>query len=139
MRDSIKKVWFDNDRIWVNTSKGELLSQPFEIYPELFFAAPVEREDYYFYDNGSALRWDKIDLDVCIEDLNENLTHNYDNKVNHLLSQFPYIDMKAVAELTGMHWTKLARYKFGVWEPSDEEYESLKATLRTIGKELAAV
>lgn len=85
------------------------------------------------------MRWDKIDLDVCIEDLNENLTHNYDNKVNHLLSQFPYIDMKAVAELTGMHWTKLARYKFGVWEPSDEEYESLKATLRTIGKELAAV
>ena len=55
-----------------------------------------------------------------------------------MLSRFPYLDMKAFAEYLGMHWTKLARFRCGVWKPNAETMDKIRKGIVDIGKEMAA-
>lgn len=138
MEDSIKKLWFADNRIFILTSDGEQYSQPLEAFPALFNATPVQRENYYLWDDNKSIRWEDIDEDIHISNFFEPETVNYDNEVNHLLSRFPYLDMKAFAEYLGMHWTKLARFRYGVWTPSTKTIEKIKNGIIAIGKEMSA-
>ena len=138
MEDSIKKLWFAYNRIFILTSDGEQYSQPLEAFPALFNATPVQRKNYYLWDDNKSIRWEDIDEDIHISNFFEPETVNYDNEVNHLLSRFPYLDMKAFAEYLGMHWTKLARFRYGVWTPSTKTIEKIKNGIIAIGKEMSA-
>lgn len=138
MEDSIKKLWFADNRIFILTSDGEQYSQPLEAFPALFNATPAQRENYYLWDDNKSIRWEDIDEDIHISNFFEPETVNYNNEVNHLLSRFPYLDMKAFAEYLGMHWTKLARFRYGVWTPSTKTIEKIKNGIIAIGKEMSA-
>lgn len=138
MEDSIKKLWFAYNRIFILTSDGEQYSQPLEAFPALFNATPVQRKNYYLWDDNKSIQWEDIDEDIHISNFFEPETVNYDNEVNHLLSRFPYLDMKAFAEYLGMHWTKLARFRYGVWTPSTKTIEKIKNGIIAIGKEMSA-
>ena len=139
MNNAIKKLWFTNDRIWIKTTDGTVKNLMLEVFPELYYATNYEREDFYLYDNDRSIRWDNIDLDINISNFFEDITINSDNEVNKLLSQFPFLDLKAFASYVNMHWTKLARYKFGVWEPSEAEFEDINKGLQQIAKEMLEV
>lgn len=139
MDNAIKKVRCDNRMIYVTLDNGEVLAQRLEIYPILFFATQDQRNDFYVWDQGRSIRWEEIDEDICIEDLMEKDSVNYNNEVNELLSKFPFLDLKEFANYVGMHWTKLARFKFGVWAPSKKEFDSIKEGLHSIANELLAV
>lgn len=136
MNCSIIKVWFEEERIFVNTNAGETLSQRLEIYPSLLDASEKERNDYYIWNEGQSIRWESVDEDIHIEDLREPDIVNHNNEVNDLLSKFPYLDLKSFAQVVGMHWTKLARFKYGVWKPSEEEMQDIRNGLLRIGKEI---
>lgn len=136
MKNGITKIWFSDGRIYAMTNAGNTLSQRLEIFPALLEASETQREDYYFYDDCTCIRWESIDEDLCIDDLRQDLPVNYDNEVNALLSRFSYLDFKIVAKYAGMHWTKLARFRYGVWTPSTKEFASITRALNTIGKEL---
>ena len=136
MNKMIKKVWFENNSIFVNTTDGELLSQQLEIYPILFEANQDERNNFYIWDDGQSIRWEDLDEDINIEDLQGNEIVNYNNETNKLLTQFPYLNLKIFAEYIGMHWTKLARFKYGVWTPSEEEFNEIRNGLHKIGREM---
>ena len=79
-----------------------------------------------------------MDEDIHISIFFKQETVNYDNEVYHLLSRFPYLDMKNFAEYIGMHWTKLARFRYGVWTPTTETIEKIKKGIIAIGKEMSA-
>ena len=134
----IKKIWFTNDHIFAETEDGKQYSQPLEAFPPLFLATPEEREDYYLWSDDTSIRWEKIDEDIHVSNFFEPETVNYDNEVNKLLSRFPWLDMKAFAEYIGMHWTKLARFRFGVWTPCPESFAQIKNGIKAIGKEMSA-
>lgn len=138
MEDSIEKLWFEEGRICILTRQGARLSQPLEAFPELFCATPSQRENYYLWDEGRSVRWEEIDEDVHISNFLRPETVNYDNEVNRLLSRFPCLDMKAFAGYLGMHWTKLARFRYGVWTPSAEVVEKIRKGIVAIGKEMSA-
>lgn len=135
--DKIKRLWFEDGKICVTTVGGKTNCQPLELYPTLFYATPEEREDFYIWSDSTSIRWEKIDEDIHITNLFEEEHVNYDNDVNRLLSRFPWLDMKAFAEYLGMHWTKLARYRFGVWTPSEEMLNRIKGGIVAIGKEMS--
>lgn len=139
MKNTIKKVWFTNDKIWISTYDGNVKSLMLEVFPELYYASIHEREDFYLYDNDRSIRWENIDLDIHISNFFEEISVNYDNEVNRLLSRFPFLDLKEFASYVDMHWSKLARYKFGVWTPSNGEFESIKKGIHTIAKEMLEV
>jgi hypothetical protein len=138
MKDSIKKLWFEGGRIFILTEEGEQRSQPLEVFPALFNATTVQRENYYIWDEGRSIRWEELDEDIHISNFSETESVDYDNEVNRLLSRFPYLDMKAFAEYLGMHWTKLARYRYGVWKPSAEMMDKIRKGIVSIGKEMSA-
>lgn len=137
MDESIKKIWFNDGRIFILTAKGEEHSQPLEAFPELLYATPAQRENYYIWDEGRSIRWEDLDADIHISNFFEEEHVNYDNEVNRLLSRFPYLDMKAFAEYLGMHWTKLARFRCGVWKPNAETMDKIRKGIVDIGKEMA--
>ena len=136
MDKAIKRVWFEENKILIVTLDGEVLSQPLEVYPSLLEATDEQRYDYEIWDEGQSIRWEIIDEDVHISEFYEKETVNYDNEVNRLLSRFPYLNLKAFAEYIGMHWTKLARYRYGVWTPGESDLEDIKSGLQRIGREM---
>lgn len=136
--EGITKIWFADGRLYAMTTRGNTLSQRLEIFPALLEASDTQREDYYFYENSTCIRWESIDEDICLDDMYQNLPVNYNNEVNSLLTRFSYLDYKTIAKYAGMHWTKLARYRYGVWTPSVIELKSITRALNAIGKELLA-
>lgn len=133
----IQQVWFADNRIWIATEGGSIYSQPLEAFPALFLASKEERENYYIWSNDTSIRWENLDEDIHVSNFFEKETVNYDNEVNRLLSRFPWLDLKAFAEYIGMHWTKLARFRYGVWTPAPETFAKIKNGIRSIGKEMS--
>ena len=138
MEERIINVWFEDGYIKVMTDGGAVLSQPLEAFPALFCASPAERNQYYVWDEGHSIRWPELDEDIHISHFHEVEKVNYDNEVNRLLSRFPWLDMKEAADYIGMHWTKLARFRYGVWAPSAETFSRIKAGIVAMGQEMIA-
>lgn len=136
--ESILKSWCDEGKIFIETANGGVYSQPLEVFPELFQASPSEREDFYLWDNNQSIRWDNLDVDIHISNFFEEESVNYDNEVNHLLSKFPWLDVKVFAEYIGMHWTKLARFRYGVWTPTPETLDKIRNGIIALGKKMVA-
>ena len=138
MDERIQKLWFEKGHICILTSKNDTYSQPLEAFPALLDATPAQREKYYIWDEGRSIRWEELDDDIHISNFFEQETVNYDNEVNHLLSRYPYLDLKGFAKYLGMHWTKLARFRYGIWQPSPETVARIKNGIIAIGKEMSA-
>lgn len=140
-KDPVKKiemVWFSDNHIFITTDDGSEYNQPLEVFPILFDASDQQRAKFKINKWGDAIKWPEIDEDIHISSFFEHETVNYNNDVNKLLSRFPWLDLKAFAQYLGMHWTKLARFKYGVWTPSPETFEKIKNGIKSIGKEMSA-
>lgn len=136
--ERIEKLWFVDGLICILTSNGAEYRQPLEAFPALFYASESERNKYSLWQNGRSVRWEEIDEDIHISNFFETETVNLDNEVNELFVKFPWLDMKAFANYLDMHWTKLARFRFGIWTPSKETMTRIKEGIRAIGREMSA-
>lgn len=134
---TIEMVWFDNGKIYITASDGKEYSQPLEAFPILLEATREQREKYQVNKWRDALRWPDIDEDIHISSFFEDIIVNYDNEVNNLLSRFPCLDLKAFANYIGMHWTKLAKFCYGVWTPNAETMMRIKSGINALGKEMS--
>ena len=52
--------------------------------------------------------------------------------------KFPWLDLKVFAEYIGMHWTKLARFRYGVWTAGPETMSKIRNGIKAIAKEMSA-
>lgn len=138
MDERIKMVWFDNGRIFIETDKGETLSHRLEVFPALMHASQTQREKFYLWAGNTSIRWEELDEDIHISHFHEEEIVNYDNEVNALFKRFPWIDMQVLAEYLGIHWTKLARFRYGVWTPSVDMLQDIKNAIVRMGKEMTA-
>ena len=62
---TIKKIWFDNNRIYGETDVGRVLWQSLLYYRRLLNATQAEREHYEMDDEG--IHWEDLDEDVSFE------------------------------------------------------------------------
>lgn len=139
MNKAIDKVWFDEGRIWIRTLDGDKLSLPLEMFPSLMFASDSQRNDFYLWDNSRSIRWESIDEDIHVSNFYEKEHVDYDNEVNALLSKFPYLDIKGLADYLDMHWTRLAKLRFGVMPATKGIVQEIKNGIMTISREMAEV
>jgi len=61
----VKKLWFTDDRIYIETAKNGIQSQLLRFFPRLRTANDKQRQQWnesYF-----GLHWDKIDEDISFE------------------------------------------------------------------------
>ncbi|MBR2359528.1 MAG: DUF2442 domain-containing protein [Bacteroidaceae bacterium] len=130
-----KKVWFDNDRIYILTDDGRTLWQSILYYQRLKNATPEQREAYELEAFG--IHWEEIDEDVSYE------SFEYDNPeptgISRLFLLHPEINASAVARRMGMQQSLLAQYIRGLKKPSDERAQMILDTVRQIGQELSSV
>lgn len=131
-------VWFVNNRLFITTDDNVEYSVPLEAFPVLHEATDVQRAKYRIGPHGESLHWPDLDEDIHVSSFMEDYKVNYNNEVNDLLSRFPCLDLKAFAKYVGMHWTKLARFRAGVWTASPETMQRLRSGLHTLGKEMSA-
>ena len=62
---TVNKLWFDNERIFIETAGGETQSQPMRFFPRLQCATDIQRADWI--ESHFGLHWEKIDEDISFE------------------------------------------------------------------------
>jgi hypothetical protein len=62
---TINKLWFDNERIFIETANVEVCSQPMRFFPRLRLATDRQRADWT--ESHFGLYWEKIDEDISFE------------------------------------------------------------------------
>jgi len=135
--ERILKVWFENERIYIHTDKGNTLSLDLEVFPTLKDATPDQRNAVVIEPWGDAMRWEEIDEDIHISTFYEDLKPNHDNEVAALFNQFPQLNVSEVARLIGIHKSLLAQYIYGVKTPSKDRMKKIKSVLHQLGLDLA--
>lgn len=138
MDEMIKKVWFENGRIYIFTTKDRELSQPLELFPILKDATSSQREAFTVNKWGDAIRWAGIDEDIHISSFFEPVEPQYNNEVARLFALFPQLNVSEVARSLGIHKSLLSQYIYGVKTPSEKRMQEIKSTLHTLGMQLIA-
>lgn len=130
-----KKVWFENERIYIKTDDGRTLWQSMLYYQRLMNATEEQRAAYEL--GAFGIHWEEIDEDVSYE------SFEYDNPeptgISRLFLTHPEINASAVARRMGMQQSLLAQYIRGNKRPSAERAQAILKTVQEIGKELSAV
>jgi len=65
---TVRKLWFENERIYIETVDGMVRSQPLAFFPRLKQATNKERSQWtesYF-----GIHWEKVDEDISFESFN---------------------------------------------------------------------
>ena len=62
---TIKKLWFDDEWIYIETSDGEIRNQPMLFFPRLRNATDLQRAEWT--ESHFGLHWEKIDEDISFE------------------------------------------------------------------------
>lgn len=133
----ITKLWFADNRIYVQTDKGEKLYQSLLFYPRLLTASNEEREKYEFWDYG--IRWDAIDEDVSYESFYYDDTKEPAPGIQDAFLSNPELNISAVARRMGIQQSLLASYIKGTKVPSPERKKLILDTIHDIGNSLLAV
>lgn len=133
----ITKLWFADNRIYVQTDKGEKLYQSLLFYPRLLTASNEEREKYEFWDYG--IQWDAIDEDMSYESFYYDDTKEPAPGIQDAFLSNPELNISAVARRMGIQQSLLASYIKGTKVPSPERKKLILDTIHDIGNSLLAV
>lgn len=131
----ITKIWFENNRIYGLTDDGRTLWQSLLYYRRLLSASNNERNEYEI--NAFGIRWEKLDEDISFE------SFEYDDPeptgISKVLLSHPELNLSAIARRMGIQQSLLAAYANGTKKPSKERTDEILQTIRSVGRELAAV
>lgn len=134
---TIKKLWFTQDRIYVETAKGETLSQSLYFYPRLLRATPEERADCELWEDG--IHWEQIDEDISFESFHYPETKEPAKGLQSAFLKNPELNVSAVARRLGIRQSLLASYIKGTKKPSEARKAQILNTLHDIGRSLCEI
>ncbi len=129
---TIKKIWFDNNRIYGETDDGRVLWQSLLYYRRLLNASPAERENYEMDDEG--IHWESLDEDVSFE------SFEYDDPepigISRVFLSHPEINALAIGKRLGIDRNTMVQYVNGTKKPTKELESRMKKEIRNVAKEL---
>lgn len=64
-----RKVWFDEENLWLLLYDGRQLSVPLSFFPRLLHATAEQRVKLTISGGGTGLHWDEIDEDISVRGL----------------------------------------------------------------------
>ena len=128
----VKKIWFENDRIYGLTDEGKTLWQSLLWYKHLSAATEEQRNDYEIDDEG--IHWYALDEDISFE------SFEYDNPepqgISRVFLTHPELNASAVARRVGISQSLMAQYINGMKKPSKERESLILNVVKAIGREL---
>lgn len=134
--ETIKTIWFENDRIYMLSSEDKIYSRPLEAFPLLKDATDKQRKNYQIELHGEALRWPELDEDIHISSFYSKEEPHYDNEVAKMLRRFPQLNISELARNIGINKSLLAKYIYGIKKPSEDRVNQIRESLHALGKEL---
>ena len=137
--ETIAKVWFDQDRIWILTDQGVTLSRPLEAFPLLKEASDEQRVRFTIGIDGDDLRWDELDEDIHISSFHETAEPEPDNVIGNVFRRFPQLNVSEVARSIGINKSLLSRYIYGIKRPSEARTKQILDAIRALGREMANI
>ena len=137
--ETIKNIWFENERIYMLSSEDKVYSRPLEAFPVLKEASDGERMNYTIQMRGSALRWKELDEDIHISSFHNTEEPDVTNEIAAIFKRFPQLNVSEVARSIGINKSLLSKYIYGIKKPSEERKMQIKKALRALGEELLAV
>lgn len=137
--ETIKRVWFENERIYMLSSNDSVYSRPLEAFPVLKEASDEERNAFIITHHGTALRWKALDEDIHISSFFITEEPNAQNEVAAIFKRFPQLNISEIARQMGINKSLLSKYIYGVKKPSPQRLQQIKDTLHSLGKELEEV
>lgn len=84
--ETIKNIWFENERIYMLSSENRVYSRPLEAFPTLKDADKYERENYTIEMRG---RWKKLDEDIHISSFYNTEEPDNTNEIAAIFKRFP--------------------------------------------------
>lgn len=137
--DTIKKIWFDSDRIYMETAAGKTFSRPLEAFPLLKEASDEDRQNFQIGKYGDDIRWESLDEDIHISSFFETSEPDYRNEIAAIFNRFPQLNVSEVARSMGINKSLLSKYIYGIKKPSEQRKAEIREALHGLGKELLAV
>lgn len=134
--EKIKNLWFDDRRIYIRTNEGNKYSRPLEAFPELMDANAEQRNAFCIDADGEEVRWEILDADLHISSFFETREPNYNNEVAQILARFPFLNLTELAKAMDVHPSLIARYVYGMAEPTPQRLSQLRSSLHAFGREL---
>lgn len=129
---TIKKIWFDNNRIYGETDDGRVLWQSLLYYRRLLNATEAERENYEMDDEG--IHWEGLDEDVSFE------SFEYDDPeptgISRVFLSHPEINAIAIGKRLGIDRNTMVQYVNGTKKPSKELENRMMEEIQNVAKEL---
>jgi hypothetical protein len=131
----IKKLWFDDNKIFILTDEGKELWQSLLWYHRLQNATDGQRNNYNM--SFSGIHWPDIDEDVSFESFFYNDSEPVG--ISRLFLTHPELNVSAVARRMGIQQSLMAAYIRGTKKPSGERENEIKNAVRQIGTELMKI
>ncbi|MDR1381337.1 MAG: DUF2442 domain-containing protein [Tannerella sp.] len=132
---TIKKLWFDDNKIFILTDDGKEFWQSLLWYRRLQNATDRQRNNYSM--SFSGIHWPEIDEDISFE------SFFYDNPepvgISRLFLIHPELNVSAVARRMGIRQSLMAAYVRGTKKPSADRENEIKNAVRQIGAELMRI
>ena len=139
MMETIKNIWFENDRIYMLSSEDKVYSRPLEAFPVLKEASDEARRAYTLEMRGMAARWELLDEDIHISSFYNRTEPDYDNHIARIFRRLPQLNVSKVARNLGINKSLLSKYIYGIKKPSEQRVKQIKDALHLLGEELLAV
>ena len=137
--NTIKKIWFKGNRIFMETEKGETFSRALEAFPVLKDATVQQRNTFKIGKDKTDIRWKELDEDIHIKSFFDATEPEYNNTIARSLKQFPQINISALANQIGINKSLLAKYIYGIKKPSEDRKKEIEKALHALGKKLMEV
>ncbi len=67
MKISASRLWFDNEKIYVELNDKRIINVPLSLYPKLKKATSQQRQDYELWEQGKWIHWEALDEDLSAE------------------------------------------------------------------------
>jgi hypothetical protein len=64
-----KKIWIDDENLWLLLADGRQLAVPLVYFPRLLKATPEQRQHFETSGGGIGIHWEEIDEDISVEGL----------------------------------------------------------------------
>ena len=130
-----KRVWFEGERIYIETDDGRTLWQSILYYQRLKNATDEQRSDYELGHFG--IHWEEIDEDISYESFEYDMPEPVG--ISRIFLTHPELNASAVDRRLGIQQSLLAQYIRGLKKPSAEREQKILETIREIGCELSAL
>ena len=132
----VVRLWFDDDKIFIETDEGKRLWQSLLWYPRLKLATQEQRVNYRT--NAFGIHWEDIDEDVSFESFEyEERTPSGD--IANIFRGHPELNVSAVSRRLGIPQSLMAAYIKGSKNPSCERKQQIIDVLHKIGAELLSL